>query len=174
MAANSSATHTSRNWIFWALHPARALCGSPRATAVPERFIRTLKEQLLWIQAFDTVEELRQALLAWRDMYNDKWDCAAQQLPHAQPGQDGALASRHGGVIYTNRCLINRVRYTGVCTLCCYVRASRLAPGARTTCTGRRVLRCRRRRPKRVRNGMRQAFGHGAASKFQLVAGLCP
>ena len=45
----------------------------PEGNGCSERFIRTLKEQLLWIQAFDTVEELRQALLAWRDMYNDKW-----------------------------------------------------------------------------------------------------
>ena len=38
-----------------------------------ERFIRTLKENLLWVRTFDTVEELRQALLAFRGTYNSTW-----------------------------------------------------------------------------------------------------
>ncbi len=38
-----------------------------------ERVIRTLKEQLLWVRAFATVEELRVALLAWADLYNREW-----------------------------------------------------------------------------------------------------
>lgn len=36
-------------------------------------FIRTLKENLLWVQSFDTIEDLRQALLAFRKFYNDTW-----------------------------------------------------------------------------------------------------
>ena len=38
-----------------------------------ERFIRTLKENLLWVRNFDTVEELRLALLAFRRHYNETW-----------------------------------------------------------------------------------------------------
>ncbi len=38
-----------------------------------ERFIRTLKEQLLWVRTFDTVEELRQALLEFKDRFNRHW-----------------------------------------------------------------------------------------------------
>src|SRR5690606_16198416 len=38
-----------------------------------ERMIRTLKEQLLWVRTFETVEELRQALLAWQKVYNEHW-----------------------------------------------------------------------------------------------------
>ena len=38
-----------------------------------ERFIRTLKEQLLWIERFATVEDLRLALLAFKDRYNREW-----------------------------------------------------------------------------------------------------
>ena len=34
---------------------------------------RTLKENLLWVQTFDTVEALRQALLTFRDTYNSTW-----------------------------------------------------------------------------------------------------
>jgi transposase InsO family protein len=38
-----------------------------------ERFIRTLKENLLWVRTFATIEELRQALLAFRETYNTTW-----------------------------------------------------------------------------------------------------
>ena len=38
-----------------------------------ERFIRTLKEQLLWVEPFETVQQLRLALLAFKDRYNQKW-----------------------------------------------------------------------------------------------------
>ncbi len=38
-----------------------------------ERFIRTLKENLLWVRRFDTVEELRLALRAFRQTYNHSW-----------------------------------------------------------------------------------------------------
>ena len=36
-----------------------------------ERFIRTLKENLLWVRTFRTVEELRLALIEFRRTYND-------------------------------------------------------------------------------------------------------
>ena len=48
-------------------HPA------PEGNGCAERFIRTLKENLLWVQTFDTVEDLRQALLAFRETYNATW-----------------------------------------------------------------------------------------------------
>ena len=38
-----------------------------------ERFIRVLKENLLWVRRFDTIEELRLALLAFRQTYNQSW-----------------------------------------------------------------------------------------------------
>jgi putative transposase len=34
---------------------------------------RTLKEQLLWVRHFSTVEELRQALIAFKETYNREW-----------------------------------------------------------------------------------------------------
>jgi transposase InsO family protein len=46
---------------------------SPEGNGVAERFVRTLKEQLLWLQYFRTVEELRQALVAFAKRYNDSW-----------------------------------------------------------------------------------------------------
>ena len=41
----------------------------PEGNGVAERFIRTLKENLLWVRTFDTIEELRVALVLF---YHDK------------------------------------------------------------------------------------------------------
>lgn len=38
-----------------------------------ERFFRVLKEQLLWVKHFATVEELRLALLDFKKRYNTAW-----------------------------------------------------------------------------------------------------
>ena len=38
-----------------------------------ERMIRTLKEQLLWVQSFPNLEELNQALEDFREKYNSQW-----------------------------------------------------------------------------------------------------
>ena len=46
---------------------------SPEGNGCAERFIRTLKEQLLWVRTFSTVEELRRALLDWAHRYNEHW-----------------------------------------------------------------------------------------------------
>jgi transposase InsO family protein len=58
---------------------------APEGNGVAERFIRTLKEQLLWVQTFDTVEELRQALLAFKDRFNKHW--LLQRHRYATPAQ---------------------------------------------------------------------------------------
>ena len=57
----------------------------PEGNGVAERFIRTLKEQLLWVRTFETVEELRLALLEFQDRYNRGWLCErhAHQTPAA-------------------------------------------------------------------------------------------
>ena len=44
-----------------------------RSNGCAERFIRTLKENLLWVRYFETIEELRQALLEFRKTYNTTW-----------------------------------------------------------------------------------------------------
>lgn len=44
----------------------------PGAATASERFIRTLKEQLLWIRHFATIEELRLALLEFKEKYNQQ------------------------------------------------------------------------------------------------------
>jgi transposase InsO family protein len=50
-----------------------AFVRAPEGNGCAERFIRTLKEKLLWVRTFDTVEELRRALLEFRETYNSAW-----------------------------------------------------------------------------------------------------
>src|ERR1700746_3253252 len=45
----------------------------PEGNGVAERFIRTLKENLLWVRTFDTIEELRAALIKFARHYNETW-----------------------------------------------------------------------------------------------------
>jgi len=50
-----------------------AFVRQPEGNGVAERAIRTLKEQLLWVRHFATVEELRRALDAFAAEYNASW-----------------------------------------------------------------------------------------------------
>jgi transposase InsO family protein len=50
-----------------------AFVRAPEGNGCAERFIRTLKEQLLWVRTFRTVEELRVALQEFKDRYNREW-----------------------------------------------------------------------------------------------------
>ena len=58
---------------FLGIESSPALVRAPEGNGCAERFIRTLKENLLWVRTFDTVEELRQALLVFREIYNTTW-----------------------------------------------------------------------------------------------------
>ena len=58
---------------FLAIESSPAFVRAPEGNGCAERFIRTLKENLLWLRRFNTVEELRQALLEFRDRYNQTW-----------------------------------------------------------------------------------------------------
>src|SRR3712207_7744017 len=67
-----------------------------------ERFIRTLKENLLWVRPFDSVEELRQALLAFREVYNTTW----------LDRKSTRLNSSHANISYAVFCLKKKNPYT--------------------------------------------------------------
>lgn len=50
-----------------------AFVRAPEGNGCAERFIRTMKEQLLWLKRFDTVEDVRCALLRFKEAYNRTW-----------------------------------------------------------------------------------------------------
>ena len=58
---------------FLGIASSPAFVRAPEGNGCAERFIRTLKENLLWVRTFDTVEELRTALLTFRRAYNTTW-----------------------------------------------------------------------------------------------------
>ena len=58
---------------FLGMESSPAFVRQPEGNGCVERFIRTLKEQLLWVRTFQTVEELRQALAEFRERYNQRW-----------------------------------------------------------------------------------------------------
>jgi transposase InsO family protein len=58
---------------FLGIESSPAFVRAPEGNGCAERFIRTLKENLLWVHTFDTVEELRLALIDFRRRYNDEW-----------------------------------------------------------------------------------------------------
>lgn len=45
----------------------------PQGNGIAERFVRFLKENLLWARHFNTFEELRKALLEFKETYNRQW-----------------------------------------------------------------------------------------------------
>src|SRR3954453_11576574 len=58
---------------FLGIESSPAFVREPEGNGCAERFIRTLKENLLWVRHFATVEELRLALQAFRHTYNQSW-----------------------------------------------------------------------------------------------------
>lgn len=70
---------------FLGMTSSPAFVRQPEGNGCIERFFRTLKEQLLWVRHFSTVEELRQALLTFKETYNREWLIA--RLGYRSPAQ---------------------------------------------------------------------------------------
>jgi putative transposase len=58
---------------FLGIQSSPAFVREPEGNGCAERYVRVLKENLLWVRRFDTVEELRLALLAFQRSYNQSW-----------------------------------------------------------------------------------------------------
>jgi putative transposase len=58
---------------FLGIASSPAFVREPEGNGCAERFIRTLKENLLWLRTFETVEELRLALHEFQRQYNATW-----------------------------------------------------------------------------------------------------
>jgi transposase InsO family protein len=79
----------------------------PEGNGVAERFIRTLKENLLWVEHFATVAESIAALRVFKRRYNEQWlierhgyrtpaQARADKLQGHVPREPGRLVSRSG------------------------------------------------------------------------------
>jgi transposase InsO family protein len=69
-----------------------AFVRQPEGNGVAERAIRTLKEQLLWVRHFETIEELRTALAEFAAQYNASW----LRQPHGYKTPDQIRAEQKG------------------------------------------------------------------------------
>ncbi len=70
---------------FLGMESSPSFVRQPECNGCVERFIRTLKEQLLWVRVFQNVEELRCALAEFRERYNQRW--IVQRLNYLTPAQ---------------------------------------------------------------------------------------
>lgn len=77
--------HFQNELAFLGIESSPSFVRAPQGNGSAERFIRTLKEQLLWVRRFETVEELRQALLAFKERFNRHW--LLQRHRHQTPAQ---------------------------------------------------------------------------------------
>jgi transposase InsO family protein len=62
-----------RELTFLGMASSPSFVREPEGNGCAERFIRTLKEQLLWVRVFATVEELAEALREFKRTYNERW-----------------------------------------------------------------------------------------------------
>ena len=64
--SNYLADDFQQDVAFFGIESSPSFVREPEGHGVAERFIRTLKENVLWVRSFETIEELRLAVLAWR------------------------------------------------------------------------------------------------------------
>src|SRR3954447_25950500 len=65
--------HFQNQIAFLGLTPSFAFVREPETNGVAERFIRTLKEQVVWGRIFRNAEEVRAAVRAFVARYNEHW-----------------------------------------------------------------------------------------------------
>lgn len=56
----------------WRLDHTFAPVGRPTGNAVAERFILTMKSELIWTRDWESADELRAALAAWFEVYHNE------------------------------------------------------------------------------------------------------
>jgi putative transposase len=75
-------------WLGCTISP--SYVGEPQCNGVAERFMRTLKEQCIYLHQFATVEEARERIGAFITRYNTEW--LIERLGHRTPAQARAAA----------------------------------------------------------------------------------
>ncbi len=65
--------HFQKEIKFLGIASSPSFVRKPEGNGVIERFFRTLKEQLLWIKHFNTIDELVDALHDFKHRYNNHW-----------------------------------------------------------------------------------------------------
>jgi putative transposase len=74
-----------RELTFLGMISSPSFVREPEGNGCAERFIRTLKEQLLRVRSFATVAELAEALREFKRAYNERW--LIRRHSHRTPSQ---------------------------------------------------------------------------------------
>ena len=71
--SNSMSGDFQEEIAFRGIESSPSFVRQPEGNGVAERFIRTLKENFLWVHTFDTIEDLRRGLQEFVVHYNATW-----------------------------------------------------------------------------------------------------
>jgi len=66
-------SHFQKQIEAWGITPSFSFLEQPQTNGVVERFLRTLKEQVIYGQVFETIEEVRIAVSRFIELYNNEW-----------------------------------------------------------------------------------------------------
>ena len=83
---------------FFGIESSPSFVREPEGNGVAERFIRTLKENLLWVRSFATIEALRLALLAVQADIQRTVDAGEIRLSKPRPGATRPRRAGRGSV----------------------------------------------------------------------------
>lgn len=83
--------HFQNQVKFWGIRPSFAFIEQPQTNGVAERFIRTLKEQAIYGRVFRNVEEVRQAVRDFVELYNSQWRVEKNQFQSPRQARDAWL-----------------------------------------------------------------------------------
>jgi putative transposase len=83
--SNYLSDHFQRELRFLGMTSSPSFVREPEGNGCSERFIRTLKEQLLWVRSFATVADLVEALGEFKRTYNERW--VIRRHGHRTPSQ---------------------------------------------------------------------------------------
>ena len=92
-----------RELAFLGIESSPAFVREPEGNGCAERFIRTLKENLLWVRRFDTIEELRLGPARIQGHLQPDLDRRAPWLPDPSRRQSGTTRAAPGGSMNPQR-----------------------------------------------------------------------
>jgi putative transposase len=103
--------HFQNQLRFFGMTPSFAFVREPETNGVAERFIRTLKEQVVFGRIFQDIEEVRAAVRTYFDRYNQHWLFGKERL--SKPSRDTAELDRRNDHNPQGRITLPCVRKTG-------------------------------------------------------------
>ena len=79
-------SHDFQDEIRWlGIDSSPSFVRSPEGNGCAERFIRTLKENLLWLKTYSCIDDLQRDLQRFKEKYNEQW--LIERHGHRSPSQ---------------------------------------------------------------------------------------